>query len=276
MRIAAALLLGWLAVWPCPVRASDFWDEVRSPGLRPFRRALGAAEAALSEGQLQAALELSEAAIARLPEDARGHALRGRALWALQRVDTAAEAFERAIALDPTVLDAAGGDGAAHVAALSGRSALAERIIDRVLPRLQASPRRGALYALRGDLLSGVGPERVREAEASYRQALRDAPELELRAGLGLALCLDRAGEANAAASVLSGIAALDTLEGELWRWPLTKLERSARQALVLDAAGDRSAAQRAWQTVADAAGPWRGHALAKLSRTEAAPRSAR
>lgn len=60
------------------------------------------AQIALDEGDLPTALELAEASVREAPDNAMGHHTLGTVLAHMQRRDSAAQAFERALELDPT------------------------------------------------------------------------------------------------------------------------------------------------------------------------------
>src|SRR6476620_10254163 len=65
MIARCAVALSLLALAAVPVRASDFWDEVRNPGLGAHRLHLRRGREALAGNRPEAALEEADAAIAR-------------------------------------------------------------------------------------------------------------------------------------------------------------------------------------------------------------------
>jgi tetratricopeptide (TPR) repeat protein len=248
--------------------ASDFWDEVRSPGLAAHRAQLVHAAEALSRNRASAALHHAEAAIAAQPERAAGHALRGRALLALARHGEATAAFEQALARDPRALDDdAGAEAAAQSALYVGRPDLTLRVANRWLAQTRDARARGRALLMLADALQLSGPSDLRRAVAAYREALIDSAH-EQRALLGLALALHRSGEGDEAI-------ALARRAGEKpGPTALPPHELAARTALWLSAIGDRAAAGEAWARAAEGGHVWSEHARAAhaASRNEAAP----
>ena len=251
-----------LACLASTAHASDFWDEVRAPGLRAYRTALREAEDALARGRASDALEHARQALGRLDARPEAHRMAGRALSDMRRHDQAVEAFERALALDPAALDPpAAATAAATSAIATGALPLEERILRRALGHLSDEPR-GALLVWHGDVLQALGAEHLLGAMLSYREALRSEDADHPRALLGLALALHRDGEVDQAEALARQIAEADALERAMARVsPLPLVERVARRALRLDAIGDHAGALAAWRTVAKHAGPWRAHA---------------
>lgn len=247
-----------------PAAASDFWDEVRSPGLGAQRVHLGKGRDALARNQAELALQHADAAIARLPERADGHALRGRALGALARHGEATAAFEQALLRDPLALDG-GVDAAAAAqsALIVGRPDLALRVMTRSLARLHDASARSEALLITADALLALGPSELRRAIATYREALVDSA-FEKQALLGLALALHRAGEHDEALALAqrAGVKPDPT-------W-LSPPELAARQALWLLAIGDRAAAEQAWARAAEGGHAWSDHARSAMAQTRA------
>jgi tetratricopeptide (TPR) repeat protein len=246
--------------------ASDFWDEVRTPGLRAFRHQVEDARTALRARRFDAALAAAEQAVGLLPDRPDGHVLRGRALGELGQPQEAIAAFERGLSLADTALDD-GEDGAhaAGIAAAAGAWELAARVLSRVLGRMSMTGIRRELYVLYGDVLLTLGPDRVRDAVLAYREALRAGPQ-DVRASLGLALALRRAGEpveAQELARAATGHGRVDSLVAAL---PVPDSERAARRAVALDAIGDAAGARAAW-IEARSGDLWRAHAESELAR---------
>jgi tetratricopeptide (TPR) repeat protein len=255
---SAALLLARSAA------ASDFWDEVRSPGLGAHRAHLAKAIDALARNRPDAALAAAEAASTRRPERAEGHVLRGRALGALARHDEAVAAFEQALALQPHALDAdADGIAAAQSAQRVGRADLALRVATRVLSRTRDARTRGLTLLILADALQGQGPHELRRATAAYREALVHSAQ-ENQALLGLAIALHRAGESEQALALAQRASARPDASA------LPAPEHAARMALWLLAIGDRSAAEQAWAQAAEGKHPWIEHARQALARMRA------
>jgi tetratricopeptide (TPR) repeat protein len=275
-----ALALVALASLDGRARASDFWDEVKTPGLRLYRQRLVETREALAARRWTDAVAAADAAIARLPDRGEARALRGRALTELGRLDEAIGEFEAAIERDPAALDdPETGGGAAILAASVARSDLALRILSRVLGRaasgtsaMQAA-RRADLYALQADLLLTSGPDRVRDAILSYREALRQSDDP--RVSIGLALALARVGDDLEASDLARGVAAAGRLDGLLAGLHVPAPERAARRAFVLEASGDRAGARAAWAE-AQAHEPWREFAITRERALSEPPRSRR
>jgi len=250
-----------------PAAASDFWDEVRTPGLREWKRNVREARAAAAAGNWDAALAESEAAIARIEDRAEAHVLRGRALGELGRLDVAITAFSRALELDETTLDSAeDGVHAARIAASARAPELAVRILPRVLGNMRPSSERADLYALYGDVLSALGPEYLRRAIVAYREATRHGGRGGVQAALALALALRRAGEELEASDLARDVAARGRVDALVGGVAVPEPERAARRAVVLDAIGDRAGAREAWEE-ALASEVWRVHTLYFLGR---------
>ena len=67
MRCTVIALMLWTFALPTAT-ASDFWDEVRIPGLRAWKQDVGEARISVGRRQWKAALEHADRAIARIPE----------------------------------------------------------------------------------------------------------------------------------------------------------------------------------------------------------------
>ncbi len=249
MRLSALALVVVALAPASGALASDFWDEVKSPGLRSYRRHLAEGRAAAAAGRFEDALSESAVAIEIIEERPDAWILRGRALGELGRLDAATEAFARALAIDDDALSTPEeGRHAAQLLAAGGRYDLAARVLPRLLGHMQASSARTELYALYGDVLSALGPERLGDAIAAYREAVRQTGRHDPRAALGLALCLRRADRAAEARDIARGVTTRGHIDGLLHALPLPESERAARRAVALMAIGDREGAKQAWR----------------------------
>jgi tetratricopeptide (TPR) repeat protein len=247
-------------------QASDFWDEVKTPGLRQWRRHVADAREAASAGRWPAVLSEAERAIERLDERAPAHVLRGRALGELNRPEEAVAAFERALELSETALDGTeAGSHAALLAAGAGAWELAARILPRVLGRMRVNSQRHDLYALYGDVLMTLGPARLREAVVAYREAVRQGGRGHVRANVGLALALRRAGELLESGDLAREAGRRGRLSSVLSAIPVPEAERAARRAVVHEALGNREEARVGWREAATFE-PWRAHAEEQLA----------
>lgn len=253
-----------------PARASEFWDEVKTPGLRAWRQDVARARAALRARRLAQAREAATAAIARLPERAEAWLVRGLAAGEGGEYDAARQDLLRARSLDPRVLDdATDGARAGELLVRVGVYSVAAEVLGRVLARQRSSQGRHRQYVLHADALGTLGPDRRAEAERSYREALRDSPH-DPRATLGLALALHR-GRADDLEwrELARRVAALGRLDALLLGIDVPESERAARRAVVLEAIGDVAGARSAW-ALTSREGPWAEHARAQLEGGEA------
>lgn len=253
-----ALLLGL----PAGARASDFWDEVRTPSLHTYREHLARARASLQEGRPEEALAQAEAAIEMLSGRSAAHVARALALGRLRKQQAAVDAMREALRLDPEALDAAepGGE-AARVALRSGHAELAARILRRVVGKLPKGPPRRALLILQAEACMAQGRSALAQALFLFRSAMRGDATTNARAAIGLALGLHRQGQVDQAHVLAAKAAAHTRLFRDLDASALPPGERAARKALALEAIGDEQAAADAWRHAAESSGPWQAHA---------------
>jgi len=243
-----------------PVYASDFWDEVRTPGLRAYRALTRESRSALRSGQYEQALTAADEAIKRLENVAQAHVLRGRALYMLKRSAEAVTSFERALSIDETALDnQRTGIDATDAAVQAADYALAANILKRVLGRMRDGPRRRRLYALLGDLLQSLGPEYLNQSIMAYREAMRGTHAEEQRTRLGLALALRRSNEMQEMRDLIDEIGVGQSIQQIVDGLSLPRSECQARLAVALEARGDMDAARRVWSNAATP-GPWQQH----------------
>ncbi|MEO0323309.1 MAG: hypothetical protein AAF447_10160, partial [Myxococcota bacterium] len=136
-----ALAFGLLVLSPAPdAQAGDFWEEVRTPGLRAWRQAMDEAREALRNRRFAVARARADAAAGVLPDRAEAYAVRGMAAAGEQDYESAAADLRRALALDRTVLDdplAGYGARAAHALARAGAVADAVSVLERTLARMR-------------------------------------------------------------------------------------------------------------------------------------------
>ncbi|MBK8172052.1 MAG: hypothetical protein IPK60_17145 [Sandaracinaceae bacterium] len=281
----AAVAFLWIAsgaLCASPARASDFWEEVRTPGLRAYTRLVLDARRALNTGQNQAALSTSEEAIALLAARSEAQVVRMRALAALNRTSDAHTATRALLLQNAEALnDAQDAAVAARVSAESQDYALAISILERTVNREAPGASRASLFVFLGDMIQCQDTTHIREAVAAYRAGVRAIPA-DARARLGLALALRRAGERVEAQSALGSLLALGGRMGNTLsplRAILPASEIAAREGIALDAMQDTAGAREAW-TRAAADGPWQEFARRELAlvgtNTVPAPRPAR
>ncbi len=253
-----------------PAAASDFWDEVRHPGLRAWRQDIAQARLALRAHRFREAMAAANAAVARLPEQAEGYVVRALAAAQLGAPEDACRDLRRALELDPASLDDPLDAGrAAQILAGRGDFEAAARVLRRALARMREGHSRRALYTLYGDVLSALGPAHNADAIRAYREALRTA-QRDPRASLGLALALYREDAQGTEWRALArSVAARGRLEILLGGLALSEADRQARRAVLAEAIGDEAAARAAWG--AAQSGPWAAHAAARAE--ERSPR---
>lgn len=255
-----------------PVFASDFWDEVRTPGLRAYVQLVSNARRSFNAAQHTAALATADEAHALLPSRCEALVVRGRALASLARVADAREAFAEALRRSPDCLDdTQDANAAARSAAEAGDYALASRILSHAVDREAPGAVRASLYVLLGDAEQAQGPDHLRAAVQAYRAGLRTS-NADLRSRAGLALALRRQDQRTDAQSALGSILSTGGRIGTAFATARTFLpatEVAAREAILLEALHDEAGARDAW-TRAALDGPWSAFANGEL-RTLAA-----
>ena len=256
------ILLATLAT--SSAHASDFWDEVRTPGLTAYRADVETARNALGARRLAQATTLATEAIARLPDRPEAFVVRGFAKGEAGEVEAVTEGLLRALELDASALDdPSAGSRAAELLARGAHLDAAAEVLARVLGRMHASALRQTVYALHGDVLLSRGPEHLQDALRAYREAVRG--NATPRAELGLALALYRAGDEAEWSALARSVAAHGRLDPLLENLPVPDTEREARRALVLEATGDTAAARGAWDL--SRGGAWDAAVQATLER---------
>ncbi|MDH5671571.1 MAG: hypothetical protein OEZ06_05435 [Myxococcales bacterium] len=281
----ALIALAWTAgsMLPVTASASDFWDEVRNPGLAAYRRDLAAGAVALADNRAAEALQQADAAIARFAGRAGGHVLRGRSLATLGRHQEASDAFAAALARDPQVLAGELALLAAASAAHAGRLEQACAVLEQAIGRSHEKPLQAQALLLHAQLMLARGPAFLEPALRGYRQARQrgaEGPELLL----GLALATLRDGKRERALQLLSHDAALlpDLHTPQYTPQQPTEVEvqsaaeRAARMALQMQARGQLERAIELWASVARAGGPWAEHAQQQVETLKREGRSAR
>lgn len=257
---------------PTAASASDFWEEVKTPGLRIHRREIERAELALRARRYEDALSAADAAIALVEGAPRAHVLRALSLGELRRMDEAMAELRVALEIDARCLDEiATGRRAAELATVAGDYEMAAHVLERVLGHMSRGRMRRTLYALYGDVLSSIGPTRLRDSVAAYREALRGRSGSHERAALGLALALARSGEEVESTSLLREIADSSNLESLIRAMAVPEGERDARRALIAEHRQRRDDAIAGWER-ALASEPWREATEAHLRALRSGP----
>src|SRR5579883_376338 len=190
-------------------RAANVWERAKSPELRRYCDLLASASSKLAGlgAMAQAALDAAREADRVLPGHAAPRALEGRALAALGKYPDALAALSDARSRDARALD----DPPALLAwaralARTGRTPEAAEAYRALLPRATALPggQRAAAEIEAGIVSMARGPDRLDEATAALREAIRDAQnDAQAVAVLALALALDRRGDAREARALL-------------------------------------------------------------------------
>jgi tetratricopeptide (TPR) repeat protein len=260
-------------------RRPNVWERAKAPDLRRYCDLIASAASKLAGTASMASSALQAAREADGVMAGRGapRVLEGRALAALGRMPEALTALRDAKARDPRVLDDPASLLAfARVLAATGETAEAAAAYRAVLPRavgLGSSER--TLVALEAGLVAmGIGPERIDEATADLREALRDAQQGDSEdfVVLALSLALDRAAKAEEASALLA-----ERQRGDpraivaTWtsRHPIvvSAPEASAMTALALEPS-DPAGARDGWEEYLRLAvhGPWATHARARMT----------
>ncbi len=267
VALAAALA----SLWPSAGAASDFWEEVRDPGMPAHRQSIARAISAYRARRYAEAETEARRAIARRADLEEGHRLLALALGALGRDEDAIPHIVRARELDATAFDdPIDGTVATRIAVRAERWALAGDLLHRLLAAMAADPTRRSLFTDRGDVLQTLGPSALPASIGAYEAALRDGRGFEPRAALGLALALHRSGRAAEAAPLVQQAIASGRIEPVLSAVAAPAAERSARLALVHEASGRIEEAKAAWREAA-ARLEWAEHANAQAARLEGA-----
>lgn len=227
--------------------AADFWKDVKSPGGGAYRKAIDDGRRAVRGRRFNDALEAAERAKKAMAGDPEGHALEARAAAELGDLRRADDAARRALALDPRAF--ANLDDAIPVAeaeAATGAFDRAAAILEPIVLRAPNGTLRRRAYALLGDLHLLRGIDDGEAALRAYREALRGATSVDVRALSGLALVLRRRGEERSARELLHGLARVEWI-AIIATFALPEAERAARRAIVLETLGNEAAAVAAW-----------------------------
>jgi tetratricopeptide (TPR) repeat protein len=200
------------------------------------------------------------------PDEAELSIVLGRAqAMAGQHVE-ALVSFERGASLlaDDALVPEVDALAMARAALQAGRLPLALRALYGHADGAERSQTRAALRVLEGHILQALGPSRLEQAIAAYREALRAVPE-HASALLGLALALHRQGARDAALAIAKRVHDPAQVDQSLLENALPRGERSARTALWRESIADMSAARDAWHDAMQEPGPWREHARTTL-----------
>lgn len=277
MRARSALRLGLrsalvLVVFGCSPAAfaesSELWNDLRAPSRSSpeSRAAIDRASRAISEQQYTIATREALAALRLTPDSALAHIVLGSARFFTASPAEAADAFERGLELDPSLLrDPNIAARVAQAALHAGRYSLAIHAYKALIANLPAIAMRSAAFYRIADLLQGEGA--LEEALVYYRNALLEARALHPQTCLGLALALLRLGRPDEAAPYLEQALATREIEQIVEAVPGHASERLARYALLHRARGEHAKARALFKTVAEESPHHREHALAESAR---------
>jgi tetratricopeptide (TPR) repeat protein len=265
----------------------NVWERAKSPELRRYCDLVASAASKLAgnAAMAQAALTAAREAEGVIPGHAAPRVLEGRALAALGKLDEALAALREGKARDRAALDDPPSLLAwARVLARTGHPAEAVEAYRALLPRtaLLSTSERAAAAVEAGLVTMAADNRGLDDAVAALREALREAQDDVLGvAVLGLALALDRRGDASEARALLA-----DRTSGD----PRTALatarakellavapaEASALAALALEAS-DVAGAHDGWEQYVTALAaapsrPWEAHARAHLAALGSRP----
>ena len=270
---------------------ANVWERAKSPEIRRYCDLLASAASKLAGNAMMAQAALSAAREANdvLPGHAAPRVLEGRALAVLGKLDEALDALrdgkarDRAGLDDPLALLAW-----ARVLARTGHSGEAALAYRALLPRTASlsSVERAAAAVEAGLVTMAASAAGLDDAVAALREALRDAQDDVLGvAVLGLALALDRRGDAGEARALLADRGPGDprsTLAAPRAKELLVvaPAEASALVGLGLEA-GDVAGARDGWDQYLKAlaaapARPWEANARAHLAMLTSRPAAGR
>ncbi|MDB4993079.1 MAG: hypothetical protein JWM74_511 [Myxococcaceae bacterium] len=256
-------------------RVANVWERAKSPALRRYCDLLASATSKLagSTGMSNEVLAIADEADKAVPGRAAPSVLRGRAQARLGKYTEAYAALHDAKAKDERALDDPASLLAwARVALRTGHAEEAREAYRQLLPRASALPisDRGPAYVEAGLLAMARGPAGLEEAIAIFRQARRDAQDVEQTvAVLALGLALDRSGERDEARAVIAervhgdprGVLS-DARARKVVDPATSSAEMDAIAAVALEA-WDPALAREAWHRYVEAASssPWIEHA---------------
>ncbi|MEM9864040.1 MAG: hypothetical protein AAF938_20745 [Myxococcota bacterium] len=257
------------ALVPTRVLASDFWDEVREPGLIRFRRLIEEATIALRGRRLADVERIATEALSLLPDRPEPRVLRGLAHAGRGATQSAVEDLQAALATEADAIGRPWTDQAAAVLVKGGALEDAAGVLARALRVDAPSRSRDRRFLLLAHVTLALG--RGEAAVDAYRETMRSG-QGSPAAWLGLALALRRTDGSRAEADELVARAA-----GALTRPNLLALdpdlptyEIAAREAILMEQAGDRLGAQSAWDRARE--GPYSEHARAQSAALQPTP----
>jgi len=272
LLVILALLAGTRAA---RAERSEFWAEVRRPGITVFRRSMAEGRVLREQGRVREALEAFDRATRALPDEAEGHLWRGNVLFDLDDAPGAVDAWDRARELDPTIAE-----GVRHSFDMAIALSKAQEFVrtvseyERIIPRLGPSDDaefRAGVFANCAEAQMAQGRDHLDAAVRNYRRSLEELPTYRL-GHWGLAVALDRQGSAVEAREELRR-----AIEGDPG---LTALRRGGvffipphevhtYLALGHEQQGRPTLAAEEWRlflSEGGAGGPWRGVADRHLS----------
>lgn len=236
-------------------RASDFWDEVKNPGLRHYRLNLAASQEALRARRFTEARERASLARDLFPERVEAYLLSGIAAGEEELDDELVTNLTRGLDLfEEGTVDSRLLVRAATTAARAHEFEIAVPFLRSVLRTMRPGSHRNHLFCLFADSLMALGPGQLSDAVRAYREAARRPGTFRAQARIGLSLALRRQGQPDWRTH-LEGLTERD-LERVNTQVLLPEGERAARDALYRESQDDDEGARAGWE-LAMAVEPW-------------------
>lgn len=261
---------------------SAFWEEMATPGITDYRSLVSEGRDLIGRGELQRAVENLRLAQQRLPDQPSAHCWMGYALTRLARYEEAVLAWDRALAIDPTLLEDESLMFECSVCfARAGRYGRTSEIYRRMLSHGVSANLRPLVLVNLAEMLVAASCDDLETAIELYFEAVRDYPD---RAGAhwGLGAALVRAGREDEATPELATALRLDpqwttfTRSGNFFVPPY---DRHFYQALGWEQNGDRERAANEWEVYLESGGAegcWAEVARSHLTRLRSPRRGRR
>lgn len=246
---------------------SEFWSEVRRPGITAYRRSMAEGRVLREQRRLREALAAFDLATQALPDEAEGHLWRGNVLFEMNDARGAVDAWDRAREIDPMLAESVRPSFDMAIA-LSKTEDYVRTVAEyeRIVPRLGAGEDpefRAGVFANCAEAQMAQGRDHLDAAVRNYRRSIEEVSTYRL-GHWGLAVALDRQGSAAEARQearlAVEGDPAMSSLRrGGVFFTPA--YEMHAYLALGHEAQLHPTLALDEWrQYLADGgtAGPWR------------------
>jgi len=189
---------------------TNFWAEMATPGLSEYRVLVAGAQERIRSADHEGALVSLRRATALLPDEAPAHLWSAYCLTMVERHDEALVHWERAVALDSTVLDE---ETLAFrftiTLARVSRYRQAADLYGQMLARGVSAGLRPIVLLNMADMVVAASCEGLDEAIELYEECARDYPDMA-SGHWGLAAALFRAGRQEEATREMETAARLD------------------------------------------------------------------